>query len=115
MSHILSLPTLTDFTPYLNDYFELVFDVQAQRAGFPAHITFQLTEAEALPRYEYAAPHTRAGFSLIFAMPLFGPRGTQYLPQSTYTLQHPALGQLSFFMVPLGPQAGQMRYQVIFN
>lgn len=110
-----SAPALADFTPYLNDYFDLVFDVPAQRAGFPANITFQLTEAEALPRYENAAPHLRAGFSLIFAMPLFGPRGTQYLPQGTYSLTHPVLGELALFMVPLGPQAGQMRYQVIFN
>lgn len=115
MTNAFATPALADFAAYLNDYFDLIFDVPAQRAGFPAQITFQLTEADALPIYENSPSNARAGFSLTFVMPLFGPRHTQYLPQGTYTLHHPALGQLALFMVPLGPQAGQMRYQVIFN
>lgn len=111
----LTSPSLTDFTPLLNDYFELAVDAAAQARGLPAQLVFQLIEAEALPVYPNAAPTARAGFSLTFALPLFGPRGASYLPQATYVLTHPTLGELSLFMVPLGPQAGQMRYQVIFN
>lgn len=108
-------PSLADFALYLNDYFALDFEAHAQQQGLPAQLVFQLTEAEALPVYEHAVPSTRVGFSLIFVLPLFGPRNGTYLPQGTYTLTHPALGTLALFMVPLGPQAGQMRYQVIFN
>ena len=53
----------------------------------------------------------RAPFSLIF----LGPPSQQYLKQHIYCLQHEQLGALDLFIVPLGPQAGRMQYEVIFN
>lgn len=35
--------------------------------------------------------------------------------QQVYKLSHPALGELSLFVVPLGPEKGGMLYQVVFN
>jgi len=37
------------------------------------------------------------------------------LPQRTYDLVHPELGTLQIFIVPLGPQGGEMRYEAIFT
>ena len=50
-----------------------------------------------------------------FALYFLGPVSDLYLRQATYRLEHPAGGSLELFMVPLGPQAGRMRYEVIFN
>jgi hypothetical protein len=37
------------------------------------------------------------------------------LPQGIYRLHHPARGALDLFMVPLGPDACGMRYEIVFN
>jgi len=38
-----------------------------------------------------------------------------YLPQQIHTLSHADLGELSIFLVPLGPDSEGMRYEAIFN
>jgi hypothetical protein len=52
----------------------------------------------------------REPFSLVFR----GPRAP-VLPQRIYTLEHDAFGRLELFIVPIGPDATGMRYQVVFN
>jgi hypothetical protein len=50
-----------------------------------------------------------------FALYFLGPESDRYLRQATYRLEHPTGGWLELFIVPLGPQAGRMRYEAIFN
>lgn len=52
----------------------------------------------------------RAGFALTF-------RGdtAAALAQGLHALTHPALGAGALFMVPIGPLAGGMAYEAIFN
>ena len=54
----------------------------------------------------------RAGgaFSLGFVSPL-GP----FLPQAIYPLEHPQMGRLEIFLVPLGPRDGENLYESIFT
>ena len=54
---------------------------------------------------------TRAPFSLHF----LGPVSQQYLQQHTYQLVNETLGKLDIFIVPLGAEAGRMRYEAIFT
>ena len=50
-------------------------------------------------------------FSLVF----LGASGTP-LPQTIYTMTHPALGNLAIFLVPIGPDDnGRQRYEAVFN
>jgi hypothetical protein len=49
-------------------------------------------------------------FSLVFALP-DGFRGAQ----GTYALQHPELGELRLFLVPIAPENGRNRLEAIFN
>jgi hypothetical protein len=38
------------------------------------------------------------------------------LPQAIYQLEHPALGRIELFLVPIGPRDGKgMEYQAVFN
>lgn len=53
----------------------------------------------------------RRPFSLIFRHA----QASTYLPQRIYTLEHPALGQLDLFLVPIGTDAVGMQYQAIFT
>ena len=55
---------------------------------------------------------TRRAFSLIFR----GPRG-RLLSQRIYPIEHPGLGTLGIFLVPLGPEGDPdgLHYQAIFN
>ena len=54
---------------------------------------------------------TRAPFSLHF----LGPVSQQYLQQHTYPLMNETLGTFDIFIVPLGAEAGRMRYEAIFT
>lgn len=49
-------------------------------------------------------------FSALFV----GPRDA-ILPQRIYRLEHPVLGALEIFIVPVGPDARGMRYEAVFN
>lgn len=72
-------------------------------------IVLALTEVTSLARADHAGPR-RAPFSLIFRGPL-----APALPQRIWPLEHPALGTLEIFLVPIGPDAAGMRYEAIFN
>ena len=52
----------------------------------------------------------REPFSLIFCLPLKSP-----LPQRIYTLEHPALGWLEIFLVPVALDARGLSLQAVFN
>ena len=70
----------------------------------------QLSEgALALELADVAAAGPRA-FSLLFHGPL-----APLLPQGTYPLTNAVSGELALFLVPVGPQAGAMRYEAVFT
>jgi len=48
-----------------------------------------------------------------FALILTGPE-SPWLQQGSYTLLHPAMGQVTLFMGPKGPRDGCMVYEVAF-
>lgn len=52
----------------------------------------------------------RAPFSLFF----HGPR-VPLLAQKIYALEHPALGRLEIFLVPIGLEGEGVRYQAVFS
>jgi hypothetical protein len=37
------------------------------------------------------------------------------VPQQTWSLRHPALGELALFLVPLGPDDDGMRYEAVIS
>ena len=96
-----------------------------QREDFEAAkgTTFRLVHPEADPRelvlaeVESLSPDTappegrRAPFSLIFREP----DATTYFHQATVRLEHEDLGLLDLFLVPIGPDAGGMKYQAVFT
>ena len=49
-------------------------------------------------------------FSLILAGPL-----APALPQASYRLNHPALGEIDIFLVPIARDATSMQYEATFN
>ena len=49
-----------------------------------------------------------------FSLTLSGPRNP-LLPQGTYAVQHPVLGVIDLFLVPLGQDAQSTQYAVTFN
>lgn len=55
-------------------------------------------------------PEARAPFSVQF----LGPISPRYLIQHIYHLEHEKMGALDLFLVPVGPEAGRMRYEAIF-
>ena len=101
MSDRLGHLTHSDFAAHLNEPFRV----------WTADATHEvlLVEANALAA-EGAAPALRAPFSLVFR----GPRSAA-LVQQIHRLEHPALGVLELFLVPIGPDAFGLRYEAIFG
>ena len=52
----------------------------------------------------------RRPFSILFRAP-----PNSVLPQGIYPVEHPELGTLSLFLVPIGPDRVGMRYEAVFN
>ena len=87
-----------DFEPHRGKSFRLAANGQA--------LDLKLDEVQRLG----TALRAGGAFSLMFLTPA-GPS----LPQAIYPVEHPALGTLELFVVPLGPKDGTNRYEVIFT
>jgi hypothetical protein len=89
--------TLDDFASHLDAIFKM-----HSPAGI---VPLQLTKAEGLGHAKRAG----GAFSLLFVAPI-GP----WLPQSTYPIEHPTLGTMNIFLVPIGPVSDGNGYQAVF-
>ena len=58
---------------------------------------------------------SQTGFRTPFSLHFLGPVSQQYLQQHTYQMVNETLGTLDIFIVPLGAEAGRMRYEAIFT
>ena len=94
--------TASDFRPYLNT----TFTVRLEGLDPIPLDLVSVTEAGSKPW-----PDARQPFTLHF----LGPVSTQYLLQHIYALDHPIMGTLELFLVPLGPEMGRMRYEAVFS
>jgi hypothetical protein len=92
----------TDFKSQLNQIFSI-------RLNDATTIDLQLVSVKELGAA--TGTGTRAPFSLHF----LGPVSQQYLRQNTYQMVNETLGTLDIFIVPLGAEAGRMRYEAIFT
>ncbi len=90
--------TAEDFAPRIDDDF-----LVPMSAG---EVLLRLVEVRRLGK----AIREGGAFSLTFLSPP-GP----FLPQAVYPLQHPALGPLDLFLVPLGPKDGGNSYEAVFT
>ena len=120
--------TSADFAPHLHATFQLWLGLEGQphertdreqpglvgrdhdSAAHGAPLALELIEVEDLGVERGATSPRGRPFSLIFR----GPAGT-YLPQRIYSIEHPTLGRLDLFLVPIGPGQGGMCYQVVFS
>ena len=92
----------TDFKPQVDHQFSI-------RLNDATTIDLQLVSVTELGAA--TGTGTRAPFSLHF----LGPVSQQYLQQHTYQMTNETLGTFDIFIVPLGAEAGRMRYEAIFT
>jgi hypothetical protein len=96
----MDLLSLEQFAGCLNETFA------ARMQGMDA--PFVLVDAQPLPHRGRDA--ARAPFSLMFR------NGSPLLfPQQTYRMQHPRLGELDIFLVPVARDREGFLYQAVFN
>lgn len=80
--------------------------------------TFQLRAPHGLIPLELVevAPlgHGREGARVPFSLRFLASDAT-HLAQGIWPLEHPVLGLLELFLVPLGPREGRMQYEAIFS
>ncbi len=92
---------------------------ELQRVTFAECVNteFRLVD-ENLPEYclklseviDRAQTPRQEAFSLIFLGP-----AEHFLPQGTHKLDHPKLGPLEIFLVPIGQLTGGFQYEAVFN
>jgi hypothetical protein len=99
--------TVSDFIEHLNANFPVDL-------GSSEVIDLELIEAQTIGdgRRSDSAVNSRQPFSLIFR----GPRD-RMLPQRIHAIEHPTLGTLNIFLVPIMPEGDStgLHYQAIFN
>jgi len=89
--------TAADFRPLLG---------QAFAADGPL-ILVDVTDSRAVPP---------AGFRRAFSLVFEGEAGQAMQPQGIRAVEHPALGRLEIFLVPIAPTpAGVFRYEAVFG
>ncbi len=90
-----------DFAPHVGEIFRLKLE-----SGDTVDV--ELTEAEVNKALETRGG--RAPFALVF-------RGASdlMLPQRLYELQHQKMGDLTLFLVPIGPDDKGMQFEAVFN
>jgi hypothetical protein len=96
--------TRQDFEPRQGSIFRLI-----PAAGAPRDLV--LVQVESLAPENAPPGSGREPFSLVFRDP--GAPG--FYHQAIYRLEHPDLGALELFLVPIGPDAQGMRYQAVFT
>jgi hypothetical protein len=95
------------FAPHVGEQFEL-----APSEGDPFEaVLVSCDETTYGEREQWLASIDRVPFSLLFRAP-----GGDLLPQQTFAVRHPQLGELEIFLVPLGPGGdGAMAYEAVFS
>ena len=93
--------TIDDFRGRLDE----VFQLQAE----PSAIELRLMEAEPT-----GSPRPDAGRTQPFSLVFTGPQ-QPLLPQAVYRLEHPEMGELDIFLVPIGSDPDGTRYEAVFN
>ena len=88
------------FAPYLGEGFIL--------GSTDAPVPLTLAAVDALPPSSGGGRHEP--FSLVFRGPRHPVR-----PQGTYRLEHPELGRVDLFLVPIEPDAQGARYEAVFT
>lgn len=96
-------PEITDFAGRIGERFRM------QLGGGQA-VELELVEARDKGRTAIGGPD-RSCFALLFR----SPGEKRFAPQSTYSVEHEALGALEMFLVPRGPDALGMTYEAIYN
>ena len=94
--------TAADFQAHLNE----VFMINLEDGQIYALTLLRVTE-----RGEPYMPGARRPFDLLYQNPNKG----SYLPQRIYRLEHPQMGALELFIVPLGSDQHGMLYEIIFS
>ena len=95
--------TFASFAPLIQTRFQVEFNPERS-------VELELTAATEIQPPGGPEKLSQEAFSLLFT----GPE-TPFLPQGTYWFRHDRIGRFILFLVPVGKQAGQIEYQVIFN
>lgn len=100
--------TMDDFASHKDSTFRITLAPDAE-----LELNLVLYEVQALADLRRQVAGDAVPGSPAFSLLFHGPQ-TPILPQRIYPLDHPELGRLEIFVVPLGPDAKGMRYQAIF-
>src|SRR5262245_8377676 len=96
------MQTEAEFSKHVNTKFRLVVDVPQ---------TIELTLVSVTHRH--IEPHEQAGMERFSAL-FMGPSEI-FLPQQTYRLSHPEMGEFDIFLVALGKEPEGFRYEAVYN
>ncbi len=96
------MQTEAEYAKHVNTKFRLLVD---------APQPIDLTLVEVSPRK--VEPHEQAGMER-FSATFMGPLGI-FLPQQTYRVSHPDMGEFDIFLVALGQEPDGFKYEAVYN
>ncbi|MFN8348461.1 MAG: hypothetical protein U0X91_25890 [Spirosomataceae bacterium] len=93
--------TISDFQPYLNQSLSIRFTSEVTQPARLTGITPWGSETD-----KFRQP---------FTLELETELTPNYYLQGIFVLIHPTIGELSLFMVPIGPGKNGMRYEIVIS
>ncbi|HEV8189405.1 MAG TPA: hypothetical protein VGP83_16745 [Pyrinomonadaceae bacterium] len=96
------MQTEAEFTKNVNTKFRVMVE---------APVPIELTLVSVTPRR--IEPHEQEGMERFSAM-FMGPLEV-FLPQQTYRVSHPDMGEFDIFLVALGQEPEGFRYEAVYN
>jgi len=96
------MQTEAEFTKNVNTKFRVMVE---------APVPIELTLVSVTPRR--IEPHEQEGMERFSAM-FMGPLEV-FLPQQTYRVSHPEMGEFDIFLVALGQEPEGFRYEAVYN
>lgn len=88
-------------------------DTFAGQVGTAFRVVGDASDSVELRLAELVDGKAAPGFE-VFSLFLEGPAAPR-LDQATYTMDHPVLGTIALFLVPVEAVAGGIRYEALFN
>jgi hypothetical protein len=96
------MQTEAEFSKQVNTKFQVLVD-----APQPIELTLVSVKARKIEAHEEAGMER---FSAMFMGP-----SEIFLPQQTYRVSHPEMGEFDVFLVALGPDPEGFRYEAVYN
>jgi len=99
---MIDFPAEADYAKHINTNFRIELE-----SSDPIELRLIMVTPRASEAHEQSGMER---FSVVFSGP-----GDVFLPQQTYRVTHPEMGEFEIFLVPIAKEGNEFRYEAVYN